>query len=134
MPPTQRRRARWIHPVLAVLALALLLPACALMPRRWSHPVTVTEVVELSRHGVEAETIVEKMRRGGTIYLLSDAQLDALRTLGVTPVVITYMRESFAEAVAEHPKLADDDDLSCFYLGSDGFWYAGGPWGFHPDC
>lgn len=134
MPPTQRRPAHRNRLTPAVLALALLLPACSMMPRRWSHPVTVTEVVELSRHGVAAETIVEKIRRGGTIYLLSDEQLDALRTLGVTPVVITFMRESYDEAVTEHPKLADDDDLSCFYLGSDGFWYAGGPWGFHPDC
>jgi hypothetical protein len=134
MPPTQRRPVPWSRLALAVLAFTLLLPACSMLPKRWSHSVTVTEVVELSRHGVEAEVIVEKMRRGGTIYLLSDEQRGALRTLGVTPVVIAYMQESYEEAVVEHPRLADDSDLSCFYLGSDGFWYAGGPWGFHPDC
>jgi hypothetical protein len=116
------------------VAVALSLSACALVPRRWSHPVTVTEVVVLSQHGVGSGAIVEKLRRGGTVVLLTEEQLSALRDSGVTPVVIEYLRASYEEAATKHPQLRDDDDLSCFYLGPDGFWYAGGPWGFHPDC
>ena len=56
--------------------------------KRWGeHPVTVTEVVVLSQHGVAPEAIVAKMRRGGTLYHLSDAQYAALRQKGVTPAV-----------------------------------------------
>jgi hypothetical protein len=103
--------------------------------KRWGeHPVTVTEVVVLSQHGVAPEAIVAKMRRGGTIYHLSDAQYAALRQKGVTPAVIAYMQAAHAEAVKEFPKLANDEDLSCWNLGFDGYWYAGGPWGLHPDC
>ncbi len=105
------------------------------MGRRWGeHPVTVTEIVILSEHGVAPEKIVGKMRRGGTVYLLSEVQYADLRKKGVTPVVIVYMQQGHAEAVRAHPKLADDKDLSCWTLGFDGFWYAGGPFGLHPDC
>lgn len=53
---------------------------------------------------------------------------------GVTPVVIAYMQAVHGEAVREFPKLAEDQDLGCWSLGFDGYWYAGGPWELHPDC
>ena len=94
--------------------------------RRWGeHPVTITEVVILSQHGVAPEKIIAKMRRGGTVYNLSEEQYAALRKKGVTPAVIAYMQQSYAEAVREFPKLAEDKDLSCWSLGFDGFWYLG---------
>lgn len=117
------------------LALTLLLASCAqVRSQRWADEVTVTEIVLLSQHGVPPEKIIAKMRRAGTIYLLSDEQYANLREQGVTPVVIEYMQKSFREAVEQHPRLADDDHLHCFTLGFDGVWYAGGPWGFHPEC
>jgi hypothetical protein len=117
------------------LATLLALPGCALMSRRYSeHPVTVREIVLLSRHGVPPEQIIGKMRRGGTIYKLSDAQYAAIRKQGVTPGVISYMQRSYAEALREFPRLASDEYLDCWSLGFDGVWYAGGPWGLHPEC
>jgi len=125
--------------VLALVAASCLVAAwlgCAgLGARRWGeHPVTITEVVILSQHGVAPEKIIGKMRRGGTVYHLSEAQYAELSKKGVTPVVIAYMQQGHAEAVRRFPKLADDKDLSCWNLGFDGFWYSGGPWGLHPDC
>jgi hypothetical protein len=128
----QARRAAWIACVgLAAVAIGCGGPGA----RRWGeHPVTVTEVVILSQHGVAPEKIIGKMRRGGTVYHLSEAQYGDLRKKGVTPIVIAYMQASHAEALREFPKLADDKDLSCWSLGFDGFWYLGGPEGIHPDC
>ena len=117
------------------LVTALALSGCSLMGRRYSeHPVTVREVVLLSKHGVPPDHIIDKMRRAGTIYKLSDAQYADIRKQAVTPVVISYMQRSYAEAVREFPKLASDEYLDCWSLGFDGVWYAGGPWGLHPDC
>jgi hypothetical protein len=135
MPVSSANRRR----LLALLALASLAAGAAgcggLGGRRWGeHPVTVTEVVILSQHGVAPEKIVAKMRRGGTVYHLSEAQYAELRKKGVTPVVIAYMQQAHAEAVRAFPKLAQDDDLSCWNLGFDGFWYLGGPFGLHPEC
>jgi hypothetical protein len=133
-------RARSAGDRLLALAAASLLAASSLAcaglgARRWGeHPVTVTEVVILSQHGVAPEKIIGKMQRGGTVYLLSDAQYAELRKKGVTPAVIAYMQAGYAEAVRAHPKLAEDKDLNCWSLGFDGHWYLGGPYGLHPDC
>ena len=117
------------------LVAALTLSGCSLMGRRYSeHPVTVREVVLLSKHGVRPDQIIDKMRRAGTIYKLNDAQYAAMRQQGVTPAVISYMERSYAEALREFPRLASDEYLDCWSLGFDGVWYAGGPWGLHPDC
>jgi hypothetical protein len=128
--------ARRLLALVAALGFAASSVGCAgLGGRRWGeHPVTITEVVILSQHGVAPEKIIGKMQRGGTIYLLSEAQYAELRKQGVTPAVISYMQRGYAEAVREFPKLGDDKDLSCWNLGFDGHWYSGGPWGLHPDC
>lgn len=102
--------------------------------KRFGEQVTVTEVVVLSQHGVDPEKIIGKIRRGGTIYNLSEKQYADMRKKGVTPAVISYMQRSHDEAVKTFPKLAEDADLNCWNLGYDGFWYAGGPFGLHPDC
>jgi hypothetical protein len=129
------RALRWLALATCVVGASGAVGCAGLGARRWGeHPVTVTEVVVLSQHGVAPETIVAKLRRGGTVVHLSDAQYAALRQKGVTPAVIAYMQASHAEAVKEFPKLADDHQLSCWNLGFDGYWYAGGPWGLHPDC
>jgi hypothetical protein len=120
--------------VVMALVTALGLGGCATMSRRWSEPVTVREVVLLSEHGVPPEQIVAKMRRAGTIYHLDAAPYATLRTQAVTPVVIGTKQASYAESVRAHPQLAGDVHLDCWSLGFDGVWYAGGPFGFHPDC
>jgi len=121
--------------LLALATLALADSGCAsLVGRRWGEQVSVTEIVMLSKHGVAPEKIIGKIQRGGTIYHLSDAQYADLRKQGVTPAVISYMQRVHEQAVKEFPKLAADEDLNCWNLGFDGFWYAGGPFGLHPDC
>jgi hypothetical protein len=138
MPAVNRRssRTRAACAWLALGALGLAVSGCAnIIGKRWGeHPVTVTEIVTLSKHGVAPEKIIGKIQRGGTIYHLSDAQYAEMRKRGVTPAVISYMQRVHDQAVKEFPKLGQDEDLNCWSLGFDGFWYAGGPWGLHPDC
>jgi hypothetical protein len=132
LPSVARIRGRGL--LLPGIALALVLSACAGMPRRWSHPVTVSEVVFLSQAGVSPDDIIAKMKRGGTVYVLGDADAKALRKKGVTPMVLGYMQQTYVSAARKYPKIEKDETLSCFYMGPDGYWYGGGPWGFHPDC
>jgi len=138
MPATNRgpRRARAAVALCALAALGLAGSGCAgsLFGKRYGEQVSVTEIVLLSKHGVAPEKIIGKIQRGGTIYHLSDAQYANLRKQGVTPAVISYMQRVHEQAVKEFPKLAEDEDLNCWNLGFDGFWYAGGPHGLHPDC
>jgi hypothetical protein len=124
--------------VARALATVILLAAagCASAPwaHRFGHPVHVSEVVALSQHGVPPDEIIAKMNRGGLVYYLSETDYVEIRRRGVTPQVIAYMQSTYVQAVEQHPGLAQDDSMSCFYLGPDGHWYGGGPQGFHPDC
>jgi hypothetical protein len=129
-----RSVGRWS--ILFVAVALLLVTACASTDDgdRFSHPVHVTEVVVMSLHGVPPNDIVEKMHRSGIVYRLSEIQYEDLRERSVTPRVIHYMKRTYAQAVENNPKLKNDEDFSCWYLGYDGYWYGGGPDGFHPDC
>jgi len=125
--------------ILSIATLAILLSACASLRvpgtgERWGHPVSVTEIVTLSQAGVDPEIIVKKIEWGGTVYNLTGEQYDAIRAAGVTPRVIHHMHGTYEQAVEKYPNLADDRYLACWHLGADGYWYGGGPWGFHPKC
>lgn len=121
-----------------VVASTLLLASCSTTfpgtEVRYAYPVSVTEVVKLSQAGVEPDVIVYKMNLSGVVYNLTEEQIERLRGLGVTPRVLDYMSDTYDQALAAYPKLAEDAYLACWYLGWDGVWYGGGPQGFHPDC
>ncbi len=120
---------------LVLITAALALAGCAHFGgKRWGHPVHVSEVVALSQHGVPPSEIVAKMNRSGIVYHLSEVQYVEIRESGVTPEVIAYMKSTYTQALVAYPKLAQDEHFSCWYLGPDGYWYGGGPQGFHPDC
>ena len=131
-----------LRPLAGKLAIGLVLASllgalgCTHAPwaHRFGHPVHVSEVVALSQHGVPPDQIVAKMNRGGLVYHLSETEYVEIRKRGVTPQVIDYMQDTYAQAVKRFPKLALDPFLGCWYLGPDGYWYGGGPEGFHPDC
>ena len=133
MSPEIQRRS--IASGLAAL-LALAATGCANVPwaKRFGHPVHVSEVVALSQHGVPPDQIIAKMNRSGLVYNLTEEQYVEIRGRGVTPQVIAYMKGTYTQAVEDFPRLANDPNLGCWYLGPDGHWYAGGPDGFHPEC
>ncbi len=120
---------------IGALALGCAL-GCASAPwaHRFGHPVHVSEVVALSQHGVPPNQIVAKMNRGGLVYNLREEEYVEIRSQGVTPQVIAYMKTTYTQAVVQFPKAGSDPSLGCWYLGPDGHWYGGGPEGFHPDC
>lgn len=50
------------------------------------------EVVELSRKGVADEQVLAYLKRQGGVYLVGDSQAGWLRELGVSEVVVDFMR------------------------------------------
>jgi hypothetical protein len=70
-------------------------------------PVTVGEVIQLSKEDVPAETIITKMRESGAIYRLSAAQLAELHDQGVSDPVLDYMQETYLSAVRREQIRAD---------------------------
>jgi hypothetical protein len=88
-------------PVLAVCvaSVALIGSGCAALTVERPKPVTVPEIVELSKAGVPAADIIAKMSAAGTVYRLSASQLSNLARDGVAGEVIDYMQETYIGAV-----------------------------------
>ena len=118
------------HFLLLFVTISLLpLSGCAnlgatLMGEPTKPPVTVPQIILMSKEGVPADEIMEKMRESGTVYRLQASQLAQLKEQGIPDAVIDYMQQTYIDAVRRDQSLEDWDNWT---LADDGFWY-GGPW------
>lgn len=118
------KRCAWVLASMAALALS----GCATLGIGRPQPVTVAQVVAMSRSGEPVDAIVAKMRESGTVYRLSASQLAELRDQGVPNAVIDYMQGTYLAAVQQRQELQEWDS----WTGVDGYWYGGRPYGW-PD-
>ena len=118
-------------PTLILLICMTLLGGCATFGVEQSTPpVTVSKVIQMSKAGVPADTILDKMSESQTVYRLTASQLAQLRDQGVANQVIDYMQQTYLNAVRYDQSLKTWDYWS---LGTDGFWYGGPYYGWAPD-
>lgn len=92
-------------------------------------PVTVAQIVDMSRTGMTADTIISKIKASGTVYRLKASQLTELQNKGVPAAVIDYMQGTFLDAVKRD---AEYENWSYWTLYGD-YWYGGAPFGWPYD-
>jgi hypothetical protein len=109
-----------------ILIVALALAGCATMTE--GPPVTVPQIIQMSKAGTPADQIIAKIKKSGTAYRLKASQLADLKNKGVPDSVINYMQQTYLDAVRQQQAMADwgrwtQDDY--------GYWYGGCPynWG-----
>ena len=119
-----RLSRRETPPLILLVCLALSVGCATLGSQQTKPPVTVSEVIQMSKEGIPAETIIEKMRDSETVYRLTGSELAKLHDQGVSDQVIDYMQQTYLRAVRRDQRLEDWDYWT---LGPDGFWY-GGPY------
>ena len=90
-------------------------------------PVTVSQIVKMSKEGVPAAEIIGKMRASRTVYRLSASQLARLRDDGVADQVIDYMQHTYLAAVRRSAKF---EDWHYWHHWGDDFWYGGEAFGW----
>lgn len=122
-------RTRGLGPLALIAAAALLLGGCATIGIGRPEPVTVDQVVAMSRSGQTTDAMLAKMRESGTVYRLSASQLAKLHDEGVPDAVLDYMQETYLESVRQRQEL---DDWQ-YWTGVDGYWYGGLPYGWSDD-
>jgi hypothetical protein len=112
-----------------VVTLIVALAGCASLRNalRGPDPLSVSEIVDMSRAGVPSSEICAEIQRTGTVYRLSASQLADLRQQGVSDDVINYMQKTYLEAVAADSAFAAD---GMWTMEDDGFWYGGAPYGW----
>jgi hypothetical protein len=112
-----------------VLTALMLSTGCASMAAKRPDPVTVPEIIHMSHDGTPAPTIIEDMKRSGTVYRLKPSQLAALHEQGVADSVIDYMQKTYIASVRRNQ---ESQDWS-YWNEDDGWWYGGAPWGWPDD-
>lgn len=90
-------------------------------------PVTVSDILQMTREGAKAHTIISKMRKSHTVYRLKADQLAKLQKDGVSADVINYMEQTHLMAVKHNQQL---EDQGYWWPGWDGYYYGGPAFGW----
>jgi hypothetical protein len=104
---------------LIFLTCVTLFSGCAALGFKQPEPVTVGQVIEMSKEGVPAETIVRKMRDSETVYRLTAAQLAELHDMGIADQVLDYMQQTYIEAERREQSRDDWGERDMWGVG---FW------------
>lgn len=94
---------------LMFLTCVSVLSGCAALEVKRPDPVTVGQVIQMTKRGTPPETIVQKMRDSGTVYGLSAAELAQLHDLGVADPVLDYMQQTYITAERRQQSRGDWD-------------------------
>ena len=97
---------------------------CQTLSEKRPPPMTVSQIVEMSKSGVPAQDIIQKIHESGTVYRLKASELLKLREQGVPDIVIDYMQATHIEAIRHEQYYRD------WTYGPDGYWYGGYPFGW----
>jgi hypothetical protein len=108
---------------------SLLLAGCASLQTKSPTPITVPEIVQMSKDKVPSYEIIDRMGKSGTTYRLDAAQLASLHEDGVSDAVINYMQQTYLQSVQRQQSLQDWD----YWTEDDGWWYGGRPYGWSDD-
>ncbi len=111
---------------LLFLMASLVIAGCSSMGANRPSPLTVDEVVQLSKQGVPADQIIKRMKASGAVYELPASRLAKLHNRGVPDQVIDYMNSTQIDAARRDEDLVQRDRWLMGY----GPWY--GPWGYGP--
>jgi hypothetical protein len=104
---------------LIILIGLTVLSGCATFGFKTPEPVTVGEVIQMSKDNVPPETIVKKMRDSESVYPLTAAQLAELHDMGVSDPVLNYMQQTYIEAQRQQQSR---DDWNSGSMWGPGFW------------
>jgi hypothetical protein len=111
--------------LLLLPALLLLQAGCAnrLPP---PEPVTIPQIVEMSKAGTPPADIIARMRESGTVYRLQASQYIELANQGVAPDIMDYMQQTYLLAVREDAEYDNWNRWTPY----GNYWYGGAPYGW----
>ncbi len=97
---------------------------CASVAKRPA-PLTVPQVVQLSREGVPSGDIIDRMKQSQAVYRLDASQLARLKEKGVPDAVINYMQQTYLGEARREQREEDWQLLP-------GYWGPYEPWELFP--
>lgn len=85
-------------------------------------PLSVPQVIELSREGVPSTDIINRMKASQATYPLPASELARLKEEGVSDPVIDYMQQTYLVETRRQQELQDKELWPSY-------WGPPGPWG-----
>jgi hypothetical protein len=119
MMKSLKKLSLWKGSASILLVCVTLLSGCSTFGFKKSDPITVGQVIQMSKDDVPPETIVKKMQDSESVYRFTAAQLAELHDMGVADPVLNYMQQTYIEAERRQQSAEDWD--------RDGMW---GPYGW----
>ena len=105
----------------------VLLQSCAVYSTNRYRPVTVADIVQMSKDKVPSEKIINSIRKSQTVYNLKADQIASLAKEGVSNSVLNYMEKTHIDAVRHNQRL---EDSRYWWPGWDGYMYGGPAFGW----
>lgn len=90
--------------IFSAIIAGLLLAGCSTYGQG---PLTVNQVLRLSREGVPSSEIIARMRASQTVYPLKASQLARLHRQGVADEVIDYMQSTHIASARRQQNMQD---------------------------
>lgn len=118
------RVARWFVVGLMVAAVCFL-AACQSLRSQRPPPVTVGQIIEMTKAGVTSQQIIDQIRASETVFKMPASELIKLKGEGVSDDVINYMQQTYLESVR--------DEHSSRYYNYPPYYYGYGyGWPYYP--
>jgi hypothetical protein len=112
MMESSKKLSPWKSSALMFLVWATLLSGCSTFGLKKPEPITVGQVIQMSKDDVPPETIVKKMQDSESVYRFTAAQLAQLHDMGVADPVLNYMQQTYIETERRQQSLEDWDRAS----------------------
>jgi hypothetical protein len=107
-----------------LIALSLALGGCAGMQRK--PPPSLEEVIQMSRDGMPAQEIIDRLRETRAVYPLSGSRLAQLRDEGVSDEVLDYLQQAYIDRIRWQERVYYHDPF--WASGCIGCYYYYRPW------
>lgn len=106
----------------ALLCVALL-AGCAALTTPRPTPLSTEDIVQMSKNGVPAQALIQRIEASGAVYSLKASELARLREQGVADAVIDRMQQTYIDAERFREAMRERDRM--WLYGPPGYW---GPW------
>jgi len=99
-----------------------LLHSCAVSRPYNFNPVTITEIVQMSKDKVPSNTIINEIKESHTAYTIKASEYAKLQKAGVADSVIDYMQKTHLDLIRHNEQLQNS-----YYWGPGYGYYWNGP-------
>jgi hypothetical protein len=82
-------------------------------------PVTIPDIVQMSKDKVPSQNIINEIKKSHTAYALKADEYAKLQQAGVADSVVNYMQQTHINMIRNNQQAQDS------YYGYSGYWYGG---------